>query len=142
MGYSRLDGDESVLEATSYEHLQGNVGSRMPLTREDWWTGVRFFDDLAVALPGLPEDLRSAVVAPLIVNDRPYGSLNLTRSGLGGTEVAVNVGTMGELGPAWPAGSAKADAIYEWCCAQIHSKVQASSGADFGYNSEFERRTA
>ncbi len=61
-------------------------------------------------------------------------TLNLLRSGLGGLDVDVQVGTAGSLGPAWPLGSAKADAMYEWACAQIHSKVQASANANFGYN--------
>ena len=62
-------------------------------------------------------------------------TLNVIRSGTGGTDVSVNVGTAGALGPAWPAGSAKAGSIYERCCADIHSLVQSSSSGNFGYDS-------
>jgi len=62
-------------------------------------------------------------------------TLNLIRSGVGGVDVTANLGTAGSFGPAWPTGSAKADAIYEWCCEQIHAKVQSSSDGSFGYNS-------
>lgn len=62
-------------------------------------------------------------------------TLHVTRSGHGGIDVPVTIGTAGSLGPAWPAGSAKADSIYQWCSADIHSKVQSSSDADFGYDS-------
>ncbi len=79
-GISRLEGDELVLQATSYGHLQANVGYRTPITREDWGTSVRFVDDLTAVLPGIPAELRSSLIAPLIVDDQPYGVLNLTRS--------------------------------------------------------------
>jgi GAF domain-containing protein/CheY-like chemotaxis protein/HPt (histidine-containing phosphotransfer) domain-containing protein len=80
-GISALEGDEAVLQATSYEHRQADVGHRTPIPREqDWWTRIRFVDDLAAVLPGVPAELRSCVMAPLIIDDRPYGVLNLTRS--------------------------------------------------------------
>lgn len=62
-------------------------------------------------------------------------SLQVIRGGVGGVDLTVTVGAVGSLGPAWPAGSAKADANYEWCCAKIHSRVQSSSDANFRYNS-------
>ncbi|BCX46981.1 Tol biopolymer transporter [Haloferula helveola] len=62
-------------------------------------------------------------------------TLNVIRSGTGGVDIPVTVGTSGELGPAWPAGSSKGDAAYEWCCDEIHAKVNASSNGNFGYNS-------
>jgi GAF domain-containing protein/DNA-binding response OmpR family regulator len=78
---SRLEGDETVLEATSYEHHQAYVGGRSPAPPEQaWWTSVRFVDDLTAVLPGMPAEIRSCLTAPLIVDDRPYGILNLTRS--------------------------------------------------------------
>ncbi|MBK1828331.1 Ig-like domain-containing protein [Haloferula rosea] len=72
--------------------------------------------------------------------DRAEGSdgvvdLQIIRSGVGGLSVPVTVGTAGSLGPAWPVGSSKSDAIFEESCDGIHSKVQASSSANFGYNS-------
>ena len=72
--------------------------------------------------------------------DRAEGSdgivdLQVIRSGVGGLSVPVTVGTAGSLGPAWPVGSSKSDAIFEESCDEIHSKVQASSSANFGYNS-------
>ena len=44
--------------------------------------------------------------------DRAEGSggvitLNVIRSGVGGTDLVLNVGTAGSLGPAWPAGEAR-----------------------------------
>ena len=80
---------------------------------------------------GAVQDLGNAI-------DRAEGGagtlgMSLLRSGVGGVEVVVNVGSTGSLGPAWPASSPKGDAIYEWCCAEIHSQVQASSSANFGY---------
>ncbi|MBI1816956.1 MAG: GAF domain-containing protein [Deltaproteobacteria bacterium] len=79
---SRIEGDELVLQATSYEHNRANVGVyRTPIPREqDAWSGVRFVDDLAAVLPGIPAELRSCLTAPLVVDDRPYGRLNLIRS--------------------------------------------------------------
>jgi len=62
-------------------------------------------------------------------------TLNVTRSGVGGVDLVVSVGTAGALGPAWPAGGGKADLIYEECAAQIHSQVEGSSDGNFGHNS-------
>lgn len=75
-----------------------------------------------------------------IAIDRAEGSdgvidLQVIRSGAGGLTLPATVGTAGSLGPAWPVGSAKCDAIFEWSCDQIHSKVQSSSTGNFGYNS-------
>ena len=65
------------------------------------------------------------------------GALNLQviRSGVGGMNLNLSLNTAGALGPAWPANNGKTAAMFEWNCDQIHAKVQASSGADFGYNS-------
>jgi signal transduction histidine kinase/CheY-like chemotaxis protein/putative methionine-R-sulfoxide reductase with GAF domain len=81
-GISRFEGDEMVLQATSYAHLKGNVGvDRRPILRErDEGTGIRLYDDLQTVLPDLPAALRSSLIAPLIVDDRPYGLLILTRA--------------------------------------------------------------
>lgn len=82
---------------------------------------------------GAVQDLGMAI-------DRAEGSdgvvdLQVIRSGVGGLNVPVTVGTMGSLGPAWPVGSSKSDAVYEASCDEIHSKVQSSSTGNFGYNS-------
>jgi len=82
---------------------------------------------------GAVQDLGMAI-------DRAEGSdgvvdLQIIRNGMGGLSIPVTVGTAGSLGPAWPVGSAKSDAVYEWSCDQIHAKVQASSNGNFGYNS-------
>ncbi|MGJ8697577.1 MAG: DUF6288 domain-containing protein [Verrucomicrobiaceae bacterium] len=62
-------------------------------------------------------------------------TLDLIRSGTGNLSLTANLGTPGPLGPAWPAGSTKADATYQYCIDQINAKVVASSSADFGYTS-------
>jgi GAF domain-containing protein/DNA-binding response OmpR family regulator len=75
-----LEGDEFVLEATSYEHHQARVGRRLPIPREqDWWTTLHFIDDLA-AVSDVPAEIRSSLLVPLTVDNMPYGMLGLTRS--------------------------------------------------------------
>ena len=77
---NRLETDELVLEATSYEHHQARVGRRLPIPREqDWWTTLHFVDDLA-AVSDVPAEIRSSLLVPLIVDNMPYGMLALTRS--------------------------------------------------------------
>lgn len=65
------------------------------------------------------------------------GALNLQviRSGVGGLNVSLALGSAGSLGPAWPANTGKTAAMFEWSCDQIHSRVLGSSTANFGYNS-------
>jgi autotransporter-associated beta strand protein len=65
------------------------------------------------------------------------GALNLQviRSGVGGVTMNLNLNPAGTLGPAWPANTGKTAAMFERSCDQIHSRVQASSNGDFGYNS-------
>lgn len=82
---------------------------------------------------GAVQDLAMAV-------DRAEGnggalSLNVIRSGIGGMNLNLSLAAAGSLGPAWPANAGKTAAMYEWCCDQIHAKIQASSTGDFGYNS-------
>jgi GAF domain-containing protein len=80
-GINRLEGEDLVLQATSYEHLQHRLGhhwSLGPLDR-DWWTTLHFIDDLA-AVADLPAEVRSSVWVPLIVDNVPYGMLTLARS--------------------------------------------------------------
>ena len=60
-------------------------------------------------------------------------ALGVIRPGVGGLQVVVNVGVPGSLGPAWPAGSDKADAIYETAVSGIHNMVAASSNGNFGH---------
>jgi len=81
-GISRIEGDELVLQATTREHGRTNVGRQRASIPpdQDWWTSVRFVDDLAAVLPDIPADIRSCVLVALIVDDRPYGVLNLNRS--------------------------------------------------------------
>jgi GAF domain-containing protein/DNA-binding response OmpR family regulator len=76
----RIEGDQALLEATSYGHLQANVGRHRTPIPQDWWGSIRFVDDLTTVLPGIPAELRSCLIAPLEVDDRPYGILSLTRS--------------------------------------------------------------
>ena len=80
-GIRCLEGEELVLQATSYEHLQGNVGRvRWPSPPEqDWSTTVWFVDDMTAVRPGVPAEIRSCLEAPLIVDGEPYGLLNLNR---------------------------------------------------------------
>jgi autotransporter-associated beta strand protein len=65
------------------------------------------------------------------------GALNLQviRSGVGGINLNLSLNAAGTLGPAWPVNNGKTAAMFEWNCDQVHAKVQASSSADFGYNS-------
>jgi autotransporter-associated beta strand protein len=82
---------------------------------------------------GALQDLAMAV-------DRAEGNggaltLRVIRSGVGAVNLNLTLNAAGTLGPAWPANTGKTAAMFEWSCDQIHSKVQASSTADFGYNS-------
>ncbi len=105
------------------DFIRGTDGVEFGVTSENPNDGyIGAIQDLAMAL------------------DRAEGNgghivLNVIRSGTGGLDLAADVGSAGSFGPAWPAGSAKADAIYDWCCEQIHSKVHASATGSFGYNS-------
>ncbi len=63
--------------------------------------------------------------------------LEILRSGVGGVTLDVDLGATGSFGPAWPMGSAKADAMYEWSCQEIHTLVMNSSSDNFGYLSGF-----
>jgi len=78
---NRLEGDELVLQATSYEHLQANVGHfrRPSLRGQNWSTIVHFVDDMTALGPEVPAEIRSCLLAPLIVDGEPYGLLNLNR---------------------------------------------------------------
>ncbi len=103
--------------------IQGADGVLFSTTATDEGTGfVGAIQDLAMAV------------------DRAEGnggtlSLKVIRSGVGGINLNLNLNAAGSLGPAWPANTGKTAGMYEWSCDQIHAKVQASSSADFGYNS-------
>ncbi|MGH7787774.1 MAG: GAF domain-containing protein, partial [Candidatus Binatia bacterium] len=76
----RVEDDELVLQATSYEHLQDSIGRhRSPRGREHERTALRFVDDMAAVRPRVPAEIRSCLLAPLIVAGEPYGVLMLTR---------------------------------------------------------------
>jgi autotransporter-associated beta strand protein len=82
---------------------------------------------------GAVQDLGNAIDrAEGLLGQLPLG---LIRSGTGGLQLIVQLPITGSFGPAWPAGSSKADALYENGVARIHSLVQASSSADFGQTS-------
>ena len=79
-GINRVEGDDLVLMATSYEHHQARVGRRLPIPPEpDWLTTLHFIDDLAAVL-NVPAEIHSCLSVPLIVDNMPYGTLALTRS--------------------------------------------------------------
>ncbi|MCP5542668.1 MAG: immunoglobulin domain-containing protein [Akkermansiaceae bacterium] len=89
--------------------------------------------DAGAGFVGAVQDLAMAV-------DRAEGnggalSLRVIRSGAGGIDLNLTLNAAGTLGPAWPANQGKTADMFEWCCDQIHSKVQSSSSGDFGYNS-------
>ena len=61
-------------------------------------------------------------------------SLGVLRPGSGAITVNATVATASAWRPSYPVGDTRADALFEKACADLHAKVQASSTADFGYN--------
>jgi autotransporter-associated beta strand protein len=61
-------------------------------------------------------------------------AMQVIRPGVGGLTVTATLPVAGELGAAWPHGSAKYDLIFNQSCGWIHTQVQNSSNGDFGYN--------
>jgi autotransporter-associated beta strand protein len=105
------------------DFIAGADGTPLSTTATDSGTGyLGAIQDLAILLDHA--EGRSGTIR-----------LNVIRSGSGGLEVPVTVGTPGSFSPAWPAGGGKADALYQNACGRIHSWVQSSSSADFGYTS-------
>lgn len=64
------------------------------------------------------------------------GSMPLTvlRPGVGKVDLTIQLNAVGGFGPAYPLGSPKYDAMYQWACGQLHSQVAASSSVGIGYN--------
>src|SRR5688572_29016870 len=60
--------------------------------------------------------------------------LKVLRPGTGGVDVTVSLPAVGAFGAAYPRGSTKFNAMYEWAVGQIHTQTVASSTGDFGYN--------
>lgn len=105
------------------DFLSGADGIPFSVTASDSGTGfLGAIQDLAILLDHA--EGRSGTVR-----------LQVVRSGTGGLEIPVPIGTPGSFGPAWPIGSSKAQSIYQTSCTRIHNWVQASSSGDFGYNS-------
>lgn len=61
--------------------------------------------------------------------------LKVLRSGSAPLVITVNLPVVDGFGPAYPVGSTKYDAIYQWAAGRVHAKVTASSNGNFGYNS-------
>ena len=59
--------------------------------------------------------------------------LKVLRPGTGTVAISVALPNAGAFGAAYPLGSPKFDAMYEWACAQMHTSVQAS-GSGFSYD--------
>lgn len=81
---------------------------------------------------GAPQDFGNAIERAEAGNGQL--PLMVLRPGTGGLTITVNLPAAGAFGPAYPLGSPKFNAMYEWVAGQAHASGMAAGTGNAGYN--------